>query len=374
MAGQPRFFDADERYASLSAAGDPLEQLAAVVDFELFRGDLEAALERSDRARGGRPPYDAVLMFKVLVLQTLYTLSDDQAEYQLRDRLSFMRFAGLSLADPVPDAKTIWLFREQLVRAGAFERLFERFDAALRERGFLAMGGQIVDGEPRRPPPVRGPRRTIVEARRPRLNEVEKAIVKGGGTPEDWKPARTRQVDRDGRWTLKRGRKRPAPPEGGAARTMTGAILVPSFGYKNHVSIDRVHGLIRRFAVTHAAAHDGGQLGAVLDPANTASQVWADTAYRSKANLAFLERRGLAAELQRPKPRGRPMPTHIRRANAVRAAVRSAVEHVFAAQKSRTKLVIRTVGIARARAKLALANIVYNLTRLAWLERRTAPV
>ena len=143
-------------------------------------------------------------MFRVLVLQTLWTLSDDQAEYQLRDRLSFMRFAGLSLADPVPDAKTIWLFREQLVRAGAFDRLFERFDAILRERGFLAMGGQIVDA-------------TIVEARRPRLNETEKAVVKGGGTPEDWKPARARQVDRDGRWTLKRGRKRPAP-EGGANR------------------------------------------------------------------------------------------------------------------------------------------------------------
>jgi IS5 family transposase len=360
MARQPGFFDTDERLRWLSEAGDPLERLAAVVDFELFRPELEAALKRSDRAKGGRPPYDAVLMFRVLVLQTLWTLSDDQAEYQLRDRLSFMRFAGLALADPVPDAKTIWLFREQLVRAGAFERLFEWFDAVLRKRGFLAMGGQIVDA-------------TIVEARRPRLTETEKAIVKGGGTPEEWKPARSRQVDRDGRWTLKRGRKRPAPPGGETQRVATGEILVPAFGYKNHLSIDRQHGLIRRFTVTHAAAHDGGQLGAILDPGNTASQVWADTAYRSKANLALLERRGLAAELQRPKPRGRPMPAHLRRANAARATVRSAVEHVFAAQKSRTKLVIRTVGIVRARAKLALANITYNLTRLAWLERRTAP-
>jgi len=89
--GQPGLFDVDERYASLSAAGDPLERLRAVVDFELFRGELDTALDRSDRARGGRPPYDAVLMFKVLVLQTLYALSDDQTEYQIRDRLSFMR-------------------------------------------------------------------------------------------------------------------------------------------------------------------------------------------------------------------------------------------------------------------------------------------
>ena len=186
MAGQRGFFDTDERLRWLSAAGDPLERLAAVVDFELFRPELDAALGRSDRAKGGRPPYDAVMMLRVLVLQTLYTLSDDQAEYQLRDRLSFMRFAELSLHDAVPDAKTIWLFREQLVRAGAFERLFARFDAALTERGYLAMGGQIVDA-------------TIVEARRPRLTQAEKGVVKGGGVPEDWKPARTRQIDREGR-------------------------------------------------------------------------------------------------------------------------------------------------------------------------------
>lgn len=138
MAGQAGFFDLDERYRSLSAAGDALERLARTVDFELFRPELEAALARSDGAKGGRPPYDAVLMFKVLVLQTLYTLSDDQTEYQLRDRLSFMRFVGLALHDPVPDSKTIWLFREQLTRAGTIERLFERFDRTLRDRGVLA--------------------------------------------------------------------------------------------------------------------------------------------------------------------------------------------------------------------------------------------
>ena len=124
MAGQPRFFDGDERLKALSAAGDPLGRLAQVIDFEMFRDDLEAALSRSDRVRGGRPAYDAVLMFRVLVLQTLYTLSDDQTEYQLKDRLSFTRFVGLALHDPVPDAKTIWLYREQLARAGAVEQLF----------------------------------------------------------------------------------------------------------------------------------------------------------------------------------------------------------------------------------------------------------
>jgi transposase len=93
-----------------------------LVDFEWFRPDLQAALVRADRSRGGRPPYDAALMFRVLVRQTLYTLSDEQTEYQIRDRLSFMRFVGLALHDPAPDAKTIWLYREHLLRAGALTR------------------------------------------------------------------------------------------------------------------------------------------------------------------------------------------------------------------------------------------------------------
>ena len=359
MAGQPGFFDLDERYRALSDAGDALERLARAVDFELFRPGLEAALQRSDRVKGGRPPYDAVLMLKVLVLQTLYTLSDDQTEYQLRDRLSFMRFVGLALHDPAPDAKTIWLFREQLTRAGAIERLFARFDAALKDKGLLAMGGQILDA-------------TVVQARPARLTVEEKAAIRGGETPADWSPARRAQIDRDARWTLKRGRKRPTPDGGGNQRQQV-EIAVPIFGYKSHVGIDRRHGLIRTWTVTHAAAHDGGQLPALLDAGNTASPVWADTAYRSAANLAALAKRGLTARLQRPKPRNKPMPPNIRRGNATRGRVRAAVEHVFAAQKQRLKLIIRTVGLARATTELGLANLTYNLLRFAWLERRTAP-
>ncbi len=357
MAGQSGFFDAEERLRTLSASGDPLEQLRAVVDFEAFRAELKAALPRGDRSRGGRPPYDAVLMFRVLVLQALYTLSDDQAEYQLRDRLSFMRFAGLALHDAVPDAKTIWLFREQLTRAGALARLFERFDAVLHERGYLAMGGQIVDA-------------TVVEARRPRLTKEEKATLRDGGTPEGWSKARTRQIDRDGRWTVKRGRK--AKPPAGAPPQANSQIAVPVFGYKNHLGIDRRHGFIRRSAVTDAARHDGGQLGAVLDPANTAADVWADTAYRSKANLELLERRGLKPRFQRAKPRGRPMPAHIARGNATRARVRSLVEHVFAAEKRRMGLVVRCIGLARATARITLTNLAYNMRRLVWIEGRAA--
>jgi IS5 family transposase len=168
-----------------------------------------------------------------------------------------MRFVGLALHEPVPDAKTVWLFREQLVRAGAVERLFARFDAALRERGLLAMGGQIVDA-------------TIIQARRARLTAEEKAAIRRGEEPAGWTPARRARIDRDARWTLRRGRRQPAPG-GTASERRTVAIAVPVFGYKSHLGIDRVHRLIRTWTVTHAAAHDGGQLGALLDPDNTAS-------------------------------------------------------------------------------------------------------
>jgi IS5 family transposase len=357
MAGQPGFFDAEERLRWLSASGDPLERLRAVVDFEAFRAELEAALPRADRSRGGRPPWDAVLMFRVLVLQALYTLSDDQTEYQLRDRLSFMRFVGLALQDAVPDAKTIWLYREQLTRAGALAKLFARFDAMLAERGFLAMGGQIVDA-------------TVVEARRPRLTKDEKQTLRDGGTPEGWSKARTRQIDRDGPLDPQ------ARPQGQAARRHAAPGRDRDRGADVRLQEPprrrprpRVHPPLRRHRCRTARRRPARRRAG---PANTGGGVWADTAYRSKANLELLDRRGLRPEFQRAKPRGRPMPAHIARGNATRARVRSLVEHVFAVEKRGMRLVVRCVGLVRATARITLANLAYNMRRLAWIEGRTA--
>ncbi len=184
--GQFGLFDLDRQCEELSGAGDPLVKLADVVDFELFRPELERALAFSDRSKGGRPSWDAVLMFKAFVLQALYGLSDEALEFQIRDRSSFQRFFGLTPGDPVPDAHLSWQWRERLTRSGTFERLSERFDRYLQERGYIAQGGQIVDA-------------AIIEARRPRLTVREKEIMKRGEVPADWSEARTRQIDRDGR-------------------------------------------------------------------------------------------------------------------------------------------------------------------------------
>src|SRR5215211_3436379 len=124
MGRQLGFFDVEDRLRRLSDLGDQLEAYAASVDFELFRPALEAVLCYSDGSKGGRPPFDPVMMFKILVIQAQNNLSDERAEFLINDRLSFMRFLDLSLGDRVPDATTIWLFRERLVKAGAITRLF----------------------------------------------------------------------------------------------------------------------------------------------------------------------------------------------------------------------------------------------------------
>ena len=361
MAGQPGFFDLSDRYEALSAAGDPLERLALVVDFEVFRGPLVAALRRSVRGKGGRPPFDPVMMFKILVLQALYSLSDEASEFQIKDRLSFQRFLGIGLDGTVPDATTVWLFRERLVQAKAIERLFARFDAALTERGYLAMGGQIIDA-------------TVVPAPKQRNTEAEKAAIKEGKIPEHWKakPARLRQKDRDARWSVKYSKAK--VKEGADFKAFKPVDLaIPMFGYKNHIGIDRAHGLIRTWDASAANAHDGARLPDVVSKNNTGSGVWADTAYRSKKNEAFLAKGMFTSHIHQKKPPRRPMPKRIARANAKRSAVRSAVEHVFAGQKHRMGLIVRTIGIVRARLKIGMANLAYNFQRLAWLEGRTAP-
>lgn len=149
-------------------------------------------------------------------------------------------------------------------------------------------------------------------------------------------------------------------------------LAIPAFGYKNHVSIDCEHGLIRKWMTSDAAAHDGARLGDVLDRDNTGSNVWADTAYRSKKNEDMLKDRGFVSCIHRKKPKGKPMPERTSKANAKKSKVRAFVEHVFARQKGPMRLVVRTIGLARAKVKIGMANLAYNMTRLVWLREKGA--
>ncbi len=358
-SGQRGFWDVEERLAELSQHGDPLERLAATVDFEMFRSDLTEAVGQPDRSKGGRPPFDPVLKFRMLVLQAMHGLSLAQTEYLVTDRLSWMRFCRLGPGDSVPDANTLWDFREALIAAGALEALFSRLDRAITEAGYLPMSGQIVDA-------------TLVTAPRQRLTNGEKAAMKEGRSAHEiWPetPAKAAQKDTDARWTMKFSKAKPAAD--GAPQV---DIAVPAFGYKSHIAIDRRHGIIRRQRVTDASAHDGAQLrNGLIDPRNTAADVWADTAYRSAANERYLADLGKTSRIHRRKPRGKPMPRHHARANAKKSAVRAHVEHPFAHQKGPMGLVIRTIGLARATATITLTNMAFNMKRWCWLERRAAP-
>ena len=249
MARQPGLFDVDERLGRLSGIGDQLEAFAAVVDFEMFRPELEAALGYGDGAKGGRPPFDPVMMFENPGHPGAeQSFSDDRAEFLINDRLSFMRFLGLGLSDRVPDAKTIWAFRERLTKAEAIEALFTSFDLAIREAGYIPMSGQIVDA-------------SLVSAPKQRNTDAEKKDVIEGRIPDGWKhhPAKLRQKDRDARWTLVFGKARER--EDGTRHI---DIAIPVFGYKSHASIDRRHGFIRRWDVTDASRHDGRCSGAAF--------------------------------------------------------------------------------------------------------------
>jgi transposase len=187
---QAGFFDFSKRQDKLLKTRNFLEQLNQVVAWESFRPVLEAAIIRNGGSKGGRPGFDVVLMFKMLVLQALYNLSDEQTEYQVLDRLSFMRFLGFELHDTVPDARTIWLFREQLTEANAAEQLFAQFDAMLNAAGFAPSGGQIIDA-------------TFVEVPRQRNSRDDNAKIKEGSIPEAWSAKKKAHKDTDARWTKK---------------------------------------------------------------------------------------------------------------------------------------------------------------------------
>jgi IS5 family transposase len=287
-----------------------------------------------------------VLKFRMLVLQSLHGLSLEATERMVRDRLSWMRFCRLGIADPVPDANTLWDFREALIRAEVLDELFQRLDRAINTAGFIPRAGQIADA-------------SLVAAPRQRNTEDERAAIKVGKTARDiWpeQPAKAAQKDTNARWTVKYSKAK-ARADG----TKPVDIAIPIFGYKSHVSIDRMHGIIRRLIVTDAGAHDGARLReGLIQTANTARDVWADSAYRSAENEAWLAAQGMKSQVHRRKPRGRPMPKRTSRANGRKSVVRAKIEHVFAQQKDRMRLTIRTIGLARARATITLANMAYT--------------
>lgn len=342
---QMGFFDADKRLSILSSKGDPLEAISKLMPWEMFRADIESVVlpaEESRKSKAGRKPIDALVLLRMLVLQSLYNLSDDQIEYQVRDRLSFTRFVGLGIEDGIPDGTTLWLFREKLAKAGLIDKLFERFGQHLEARGYIARGGQLVDA-------------TIVAVPRQRNSRDENEQVKAGETPKHWtkRPSKNRQKDKDARWTKKHGRS--------------------FFGYKNHVNADARHKLIRDYTVSDASEHDSQKLDELVNRGNTSRDVYADSAYRSAEIERKLKAKGFRSRIHKRGRRNRPLTEAEARANHRKSKVRARIEHVFGAQENAPGgRLVRTIGIVRAKIKIGLQNLAYNIRRLVILERAAA--
>jgi IS5 family transposase len=347
-------FDEDDRLARLSKLGDPLEKLDEHINWELFRPLLAKAFKKynKEEKKAGRPPLDFMMMFKVLILQAKENLSDDNTEYQINDRLSFQRFIGLRLKDRVPDAKSIWLYREHLKEKGTGDELFEMFEEQLEEAGIITREGSIVDA-------------TFVDAPRQRNSRAENKAIKEGKVPEGWgveegkeekemtkeekgKKNRLEQKDLDARWTKKREEVH--------------------YGYKDHTKVDKDSKMIVKHIVTAASEHDSQELVNLMDEKD--KEGWGDSGYVGVAILAALMLKvpGLKMHICEKGYKNKPLTEEQKAGNREKSRVRSRVEHVYGYMtNSMGGLIVRSIGLARAKCSTALKDLTYNMCRYAYL-------
>ena len=330
----PGLFDEQFLLKKLDQKVDPLARLDSIVDWRSFLPIIEKALGRDKASAAGRKPYPPLFMFKILILQSLYNQSDEETErFLLRDLLA-RRFVGLCGCEFGPDFTTIWRFKEALTEAGVLGALHDAFSKQLDELGFQASKGQIVDA-------------SIVPAPRQRNSREENEAIREGNPPADWGEAKRRQKDVDARWTKKREQKH--------------------FGYKNHIAVDVKYKFIRAWQVTAANVHDSQVFEDILAE-NTSRDVYADSAYLSEASQERLKALGYRAHIQRKGQKNHPLSAWEKQGNRTRSRIRSRVEHVFGAQLQRAgTLLVRCIGLARARAKIGLRNLAYNMDRLGFL-------
>jgi transposase, IS5 family len=336
--GQKSFWDWENRHRKLSDKKSLLDRIDELIPWERFRSTIEEISERDRISKAGRKPFDLMLMFRLVILQKLYNLSDEEVEYQANDRLSFMKFLKLGIEDSIPDATTLWLFREKLTKQGIIEELFNEFDEYLRAEGYEAEKGQIVDA-------------TLVPVPKQRNSRKETEKIKEGEVPSEWeeKPKQLEQKDLDARWTQKNGQN--------------------YYGYKNHISIDVKHGFVRKYYVTDASVHDSKVLGKVIDGENSDAEIWGDSAYRSEEIEWVLEQIKMESKIHERGYKNNPLSEEQKLSNREKSKIRAKVEHVFGAWVTNMggKLV-RSIGKVRAEANIGLKNLAYNMLRYIFWE------
>jgi IS5 family transposase len=370
------WLDEENRLERLSKLGDPLERIEGNIDWEEFRPTIVKALKASTESRekaskarqtqesgksegqealflyhdgakpkaakGGRPAYDCILMLKIVILQQLYNIANDAMEYQINDRLSFQRFLGLSLGDRVPDGTTIWLFKENLKNTNAERELFKQFTDKMEDQGVITRKGSIVDA-------------SFVDVPKQRNTREENKIIKEGGIPEAWEAPdqvnMLRQKDLDACWAKKNDEVH--------------------FGYKDHTTVDADSKMIVEYRVSDAAMHDSQVMEELIDDKDNA--VSADSAYASAEMSKRIREQypHITLKIHEKGSRNHPLTEEQKESNRDKSKVRCRVEHVYGHMTvSMGGMIVRTIGIFRAKFHIGMKNLAYNLYRYAHLNSR----
>jgi IS5 family transposase len=340
MGKQLMIYGADAQLDRLSKLGDPLEKLNAAIDWEIFREPIRKRVRKEDYSKGGRPPMDEIVMFKITLLQDWNNISDDNAEYMINDRLSFQRFLGMELGEKSPDAKTIWLFKEKLGKDGTRE-LFDLFNEKLQGLGVVKREGSLIDA-------------TFVEVPRQRNSREENKTIKDGKIPEEWKTPeninKLEQKDTDARWA-KKGNE-------------------TFYGYKDNVKVDNESKIITDFTVTSANVHDVNEFEGLIDMND--KEAWLDAGYASADHIARIMEKypDIILHICEKGKKNAPLTEEQKESNREKSKVRARVEHVFGYMtRFMGGIYIRTIGKERAEREICGMNLAYNLKRAAFLVR-----
>jgi transposase, IS5 family len=313
---------------------DPLVRIKALTDWKLFERELEKMFPTIAYPKGGRPPFNKLLLFKIVILQEYYGLSDHGIEYQINDRLSFMRFLDFTLDDKVPDQNTIWNFKESLKEGDRSKRLFDIFLNNLRKHELILNKGSIIDA-------------SIVKAPVQRNSKEENDQIKNGETP-DWEEKKKAHKDVDASWTSKHGKN--------------------YYGYKNHIKIDQASKFITACEVTTASVHDSQAVFDLIDKHDKGHTLYADSAYHSKDIRDMLSCFGIKGRIHKKGARNKPLSEKDQKRNHQLSKKRCRIEHVFGFMRKRFKEVcVRAIGFERAQRDIQMKNLVYNIHRYAFM-------
>jgi transposase, IS5 family len=333
------FFDEQFRLEKISKLNDPLVLLKELIPWEIFRDTIEKVFRKENKGIGGREPYDHVMMFKILIIQRYYNISDEQTEFQITDRLSFMRFLDLKLSDKVPDSRTIWLFREKLTNSGTIDELFSLFNEQLKSNGYIGKEGKIVDA-------------SFVEVPRQRNSRDENKQIKNGDVPDEWQENRHKlsQKDINARWTKKNN--------------------ISFFGYKNHTKVDKKSKLIETYIVTDASEHDSQPLYFLLEDSDKGQDFHADSAYTGDEQEKIIKEASMNNNVIEKGYKNKALTESQKASNKEKSRVRARVEHVYGfIENSMHGSFIKSIGFFRAEGLIGLMNLTYNFFRYMQLRK-----